>query len=380
MSDNLVLLEDSEKENSWTEREILQQPEMLIETFRLLQRESTRYEEFLRPWLDAENSRVILSGAGSSAFIGESISKWIDRTICPEVEAVSTTDIVATPQLFLKPEKPTLMISYGRSGNSPESLAAIALANKLVPNIAHLIITCNSNGELAALRDANRACVAVLPEATHDRSFAMTSSFSCMTMATLCLLHRVAEQEVKQIACSVSQALEVNHSKILGIASHGYERVVYLGSGALHGIAREGALKLLELTDGAVMTAFDTPLGFRHGPKTMLNENTLVIMLVSGDDYTRRYELDLLEELRREKRAARVLAITATTGISDSIEVSLSTDVNAHNLIFPYVAIAQRIALATSIHLGLDPDYPNASGTVNRVVQGVRIFNLGDSR
>ncbi len=379
MSDNFVLLKDSEKENSWTKREILQQPEMLIETFRILQRESNRYEEFLRPWLDADNSRIILSGAGSSAFIGESISQWIDRTICPEVEAVSTTDIVATPRSFLKPQKPTLMISYGRSGNSPESLAAIALANKLVPNIAHLIITCNSNGELAALRDADRTCVAVLPEATHDRSFAMTSSFSCMTMATLCLLHQVADQEVKQIACSVSQALESYHSEILEIASQGYERVVYLGSGGLLGVAREGALKLLELTDGSVMTAFDTPLGFRHGPKTMLNENTLVIMLLSGDDYTRRYELDLLEELRKEKRAGRALAIAATTGISDSIEVSLSSDVNANNLLFPYVAIAQRIALATSIHLGLDPDHPNASGTVNRVVQGVRIFDLGDS-
>ena len=81
-----------------------------------------------------------------------------------------------------------------------------------------------------------------------------------------------------------------------------FERVVYLGSNELKGLAREAALKMLELTDGRVIAIADYPLGFRHGPKTILNGSTLVVAFLSNDAHTRRYELDLLTELRRDAR------------------------------------------------------------------------------
>ena len=92
---------------------------------------------------------------------------------------------------------------------------------------------------------------------------------------------------------------------------HGYERVVYLGSGLFQGLAREAALKLGELTNGAVATCFDSPLGFRHGPKTFITDSTLVMVFVSNDPLTRRYDLDLIDELRRDGCAARIIEVTA---------------------------------------------------------------------
>ena len=61
------------------------------------------------------------------------------------------------------------------------------------------------------------------------------------------------------------------------------ERIVYLGSGPLTGLARESALKMLEITAGRVDTYFDSALGFRHGPKAVLDDRTLVVVYGSND-------------------------------------------------------------------------------------------------
>ena len=95
------------------------------------------------------------------------------------------------------------------------------------------------------------------------------------------------------------------------LALGGYDRIVYLGSGVLQGLAREASLKLGELTNGAVATCFESPLGFRHGPKTFITGRALVVVFVSNDALTRRYDLDLVDELRRDGRAARIIEVSA---------------------------------------------------------------------
>jgi tagatose-6-phosphate ketose/aldose isomerase len=156
-----------------------------------------------------------------------------------------------------------------------------------------------------------------------------------------------------------------------------FERVVYLGSNELRGLAREASLKLLELTDGRVVALFDSPLGFRHGPKTIVDADTLVVVLLSNDPHARRYDLDLLRELRNDGRAGRVLALSgrpepelgadhlALPGVEDAAELALA---------LPYIWFCQSFALLQSLALGLRPDTPSVSGTVNRVVRGVTIY------
>ncbi len=81
-----------------------------------------------------------------------------------------------------------------------------------------------------------------------------------------------------------------------------WKRIVYLGSGGLQGAARESALKVLELTAGKLAAFYDSPTGFRHGPKSLVDNETLVVVFVSSHPYTRQYDLDLLAELRRDNR------------------------------------------------------------------------------
>jgi tagatose-6-phosphate ketose/aldose isomerase len=378
-------LEESELDRLgglWTAREIAQQPAMLRETQALLMARRGEIEAFLQPLLRSPALRVILTGAGTSAFIGECLAPILSTRLGRRVEAIPTTDLVCAPHLYFEADTPTVLVSFGRSGNSPESVAAVELADRLVGNLHHLVITCNAEGALAAYGQGARGLTVQLPEATHDRSFAMTSSFSCMTYAALSVFSGITamEKRVEVIARATENVIADYASVMRTAAEEGYERVVYLGSHIFQGLARESGLKLLELTNGAQVTMFDSPLGFRHGPKTIVNNRTLIVVFFSNNAYTRSYDVDLLDELRRDNDAARVIAITAQDGVglpeSDEVSIAGLETADDAELLFPYIAAPQIFAFFASLRLGLRPDKPNTSGTVNRVVQGVRIHEL----
>lgn len=364
----------------WTAREIEQQPRLLAQTHALVAELHERLQAFAAPLTGNPAARVILTGAGSSAYIGLCVAPLLDRRLAARVDAVPTTDIVCAPHLYLDPDQPLLLVSFGRSGNSPESLAAVELAESLVREVRHLVVLCNADGKLGKVPVAE-AMTLLLPPETHDTAFAMTSSFSCMMYAVVAALLPAGtlDDRISPITDATARVLD-DALPVLGeLASAGHERVVYLGSGVLRGLARESALKLGELSNGAVATCFDSPLGFRHGPKTFINERTLVVVFVSNDPLTRRYDLDLVDELRRDGCAARIVEVSTQPRASvgaDAIAVRGMDAAADLDLLWPYVAVAQVYALLASRALGVAPDTPNPAGTVNRVVQGVRLYAL----
>jgi tagatose-6-phosphate ketose/aldose isomerase len=164
------------------------------------------------------------------------------------------------------------------------------------------------------------------------------------------------------------------------LAEREFERVVFLGSRGFAGLAAEAALKVLELTDGAVISVANTPLGFRHGPKTIVNRATLVVVFVSNDPLARKYELDLLQELHTDAAAGGLLAIAAqapaTASPFDWLLVPEMKAADDADLMLPFVILAQMYALHRSLQLGNTPDTPCASGRVSRIVKGVAIYPL----
>lgn len=366
-----------------TAREIAHQPDVWQAIHQQLQAERPSLDAFLAPLLALPDLRIVLTGAGSSAFIGQCLApallKLLGRRPGVRVEAVATTDIVSSPEQCLQPEVPTLLVSFARSGNSPESLAAVELADRFVKRSHHLVVTCAAEGTLnRRLAGQPKSHVLLLPDETHDRAFAMTSSFTGMLLAAAWAFG-LAEQPVTALAQAAQQLVDDEANRLYALAEQPFERVVYLGSNVLLGLAREAALKLLELTDGQLVALADSPLGFRHGPKTFLNDRTLVVILLSNDPYTRRYDLDLLHELRREGRA-RVVAIGTFEGAerrhADDVPLALSASTPDLALAPVALVFAQCLALLASLQRGIRPDTPSASGTVNRVVQGVTIHPL----
>jgi tagatose-6-phosphate ketose/aldose isomerase len=362
-----------------TAREIAQQPAVWPEIDTLVASRRAALDAFLGPLLARSDLRIVLTGAGTSAFLGECLAPamlgkgW-------RVEAVPTTDLVSGPQRFLQAAAPTLLVSFARSGSSPESLAAVTLADQLVGEVYHLVITCNADGELYRMAQGRGNAFAILlPDATHDRGFAMTTSFTSMLLAASLAFGVLAPGAAAAPSTAAAGLLASALPLLQSLVARRFKRVVYLGSNELRGLAREASLKLLELTDGQVVALFDSPLGFRHGPKTIVDADTLVVVLLSNDAHARRYDLDLLRELRNDGRAGQVLALSgqaAPEAGADVVVLQGAQDAGELALALPYILFCQSFALLQSLALGLRPDTPSVSGTVNRVVRGVTIYPL----
>ena len=367
----------------WTAREIAQQPASWRRTQDLLRQQGPLIAGFLTPLLARRDLRIILTGAGSSAFIGECLAPPLLPQLNRRVEAIATTDLLSGPRQYFQQDVPTLLVSFGRSGGSPESIAVVALADTILRECHQLVFTCNEQGALYQhCRERRNSLAILLPAETHDRGFAMTSSFTSMMLAATMAFHGGGDEtrDMALVARAAEDLLDRHNATLRELAAKHYSRVVYLGSNGFKGLAREAALKLLELTDGKVVAAFDSPLGFRHGPKTIVTGDTLLFVFISNDPYTRCYDLDLLRELRSDAQAGHIMAVTAQ--VHDAVtqgaylHVRELADSADGYLYFPYIVCAQLYAFHRSLSLGNKPDLPSNSGTVNRVVRGVTIHSL----
>lgn len=368
----------------WTAREIAQQPLVWPQIARMVGDQRAQLERFLSPLLARPELRVVLSGAGTSSFIGDCLVPALSARLHRRVDSIATTDLVSGPHLLLQSDVPTLLVSFARSGNSPESVAAVDFAERALIDVHHLIVTCNAEGQLVKrVGDLRSAHALVLPDATNDRGFAMTSSFTSMLLTAALAFDVLRPEAVATLATCANSVLQQAWPLAQRLVAREFQRVVYLGSNELRGLASEAALKLLELTDGRVVALAESTLGFRHGPKTVINDRTLVMVLLSNDAYTRSYDLELLEELRRDARAGTILALSGRQdGMpeGDNVIYQGLRDAGDMELAFAHIVVAQTYALLQSLALGLTPDRPNAAGVVNRVVQGVNIHPWSGQR
>lgn len=366
---------------TWTEEEIRQQPACWMRSLTHIDNIRRQIDDFLQPLLTKKDLRIVLTGAGTSAFIGDIIAPWLTRHTGKNITAIATTDLVTNPMDYLQTNGPLLLVSFGRSGNSPESVAAVNLANQFVSECYHLAITCNEAGSLYQdSLDADNAYALLMPAETHDRGFAMTSSITTMMASCLSVFapDAVNSHTFRDVAAR-SQTILDGFDDFSGnvFGREPWKRIVYLGSGGLFGAARESALKVLELTAGKLAAFYDTPTGFRHGPKSLVDGDTLVVVFISSHPYTRQYDLDLLTELRRDNEALRVVAISASADAAvvagPHILLPAAREFIDVEQAFCFLMYAQVFALSESLHVGNTPDTPSASGTVNRVVKGVVI-------
>ena len=374
-----------------TTREIYQQPDVWKEAFESYQARRDEIAAFLKGIADKHDYiKVILTGAGTSAYVGDTLVPYFKEVYDERkwnFNAIATTDIVANPQTYLKKDVATVLVSFARSGNSPESLASVQLGQQIVKDFYQITITCAPEGKLAlAAPGDDRNLLLMMPARSNDAGFAMTGSFTCMTLTALLIFdegHSVEEKAafVTAIRKMGESVLEREHV-LQQFVDLDYNRVIYLGSGPLAGLAREVQLKILELTAGKIATIYDSSMGFRHGPKSFVDSRSLAFVFVSNDAYTRQYDLDILEEMYGDSIAPLVCAVGVSVedqyeGTSFDFAEAYSSVPDAY-LALPYAIFGQTIGLLSSIKVGNKPDTPSPSGTVNRVVKGVTIHPLNN--
>ena len=376
-------LEELEKIKAiFTATEIRQQPELWRETYKLILDQKEAIQGFINKNVD-KNTRIVLTGAGTSDYVGDTVALELNKKLEAKVEAIATTDIVSNPNEHIEKSVKTILVSYARSGNSPESIGAYDLFENNVDDITQIVITCNKDGDLAKRCVNNEKNMLVLmPEKSNDKSFAMTSSFSCMTLATLLIfdIENIERNKefVEIVSAQAEEILDNRWSEIKQLVDYEAERVVYLGSGTLKGLCQEMALKNLELTSGQVATICESVLGFRHGPKSIINDKTLVIIMATNEEYTKLYDIDLIKEIHNDLGNHKLAVITYENdeimkeNCSNYICVNGKTIPNIYK-IFNYMIFGQMFGYLSSLKLNISPDNPRPDGTVNRVVKGVVI-------
>lgn len=374
-----MLLDESkleEKDFKYTYTEILNQADTWLEVYNLYEKRKNDIENFLKKV--GKDCKVIFTGAGTSEYVGNIALDYLKTHGEFEFESVATTDLVSAPYLHFEKNQKTLLISFARSGNSPESLAAVKLGKQIVDDFYNLPITCAKEGKLAqALKDDENSYVFLEPEITNDKGFAMTNSFSSMLLATL-LIFDTKTKNKKEIVDKISKLgkeIYNNLEEIENLVNFDFNRVVYLGSGPLGKLTKEARLKILELTAGEVATIWESSMGFRHGPKSFVDENTLVISFVSSNPYTRLYDLDILDEIANDKIAKKIIGISNSKLDRDYELIFEEDGLDDVYLCSAYIIIGQIIALVTSLRVGNTPDNPSRTHTVNRVVKGVTIHD-----
>lgn len=372
-----------------TAKEIIQQPDTWRESVKNLIKNKIEIKSFIDSFLSKKEFRIILTGAGTSAFAGEVCEPYLTSLLNKRVEAIATTDLVASPKSYFIKDIPTLLVSFARSGNSPESVHAVNLASQLVDDLYQIVITCNENGKLAknTVND-EKSLLLLMPPQTNDLGFAMTSSFTTVVLNAMAVFNidniENFSSDVDKLSNSVNDFIENNIEKVTSLANEDFERIVYLGSSTSKGIARESALKVLELTAGKVNASYDTPLGFRHGPKSVVDDETVSVIYISNDEYTRKYDLDLAKEMLAHKKNDKVVIV------GDNIEEDIlnkadyvfnveNINYNVENKVLlplQQIIFGQMLSFLKSVNLGITPDNPCPTGEVNRVVQGVILHEL----
>ncbi len=366
----------------FTVAETVQQPQAWRDTCGIIEKRKDEIKDFMNKNINV-NTRIVFTGAGTSAYAGDVVYQHIKKVTGAYAESIPTTDIVLNPADILE-DRPTVLVSFARSGNSPESVGAFNIFDSNLSNILHVVITCDKNGELAktALANSNNL-VLIMPEQTNDKGFAMTSSFTSMMLAALLAFdinNLEKNKEYVEIIVEQGEGILSNQwQDIKKLSELNKNRLIYLGSKYSAELGRELMLKNLELTNGKIPTMHESILGFRHGPKTFVNDESLIVVFSPMDDYLIPYTTDILSELYNDSGSHTVVAISYNNkpGIKSICDEYLTVDgkdVPQIFTVFNYALYGQILAIFNSLRVGNTPDNPNPAGAVNRVVKGVNIY------
>ena len=368
-----------------TIEEIVQQPVTWLDTAaRAVDQRSALQTLLGRDRHETGIRSLMLTGSGSSLYAGECVAPALQSELDLPVRAIAGGDLLTHPRAAVLPGRPSLLVSIARSGNSPESAAAVENLLQAETDCRHLFVTCNKQGRLAVgYRDDPRTQALILHERTNDRSLVMTSSFTNMVLAarSLGFLDRPSlYQETVHRLRGIAGHLMIRHAQPLAAAARDdYGFALYLASGCRFGAAREASLKMMEMSAGRTRTMVETYLGLRHGPMAAIHDDTLIVCFLSGDALARAYEIDLIHELNRKSLGRRKVIVGEE--IPDellrdgdvAVECPGMKQAGDDNVAVIDVLAGQLLALYHCLAIGLRPDSPSPEGVISRVVGDFQI-------
>lgn len=252
-----------------------------------------------------------------------------------------------------------LAFIISRSGTTSEALLAATFLRDQHPNVTTVGVTCNAGTKLEAQCDA---CLA-MPFAT-ESSVVMTQSFTTMLLALQIVAAVIAGDttlldELDGLPDALASRLDEIDAFARELAtSMTWDTAIFLGLGPNQGIAEEGTLKLKEMTQ-STCEAYN-PLEFRHGPISIVDAETLIIMVEGQRE--RAYLVDIYADLRRF--GAGLVAVGPHRMDGPDRRLVVGDDLSDLARAVLPVPFLQLLAFHRAEALGLDPDQPRNLGQV----------------
>jgi glucosamine--fructose-6-phosphate aminotransferase (isomerizing) len=314
-----------------------------------------------KQWIDVylnnpSYSQVVFIGSGSSYYQAQTMAatyrKWLGRSAA----ALPSSDIFLFPGQSVAGEGKKLLVGVSRSGESSEVILAINSV-KSDPDWDVCGITCHEDSTLACISDC------LVSPLGKEKSTVMTKSFSSMTFMMQCAIAAAAgesspywtELEATR-SLDAAQVENADRTAKQLAEQRSFSNFIYLGMGALNGIAQEACLKLKEMS--YVWTESFGTLEFRHGPKSIIDDKSFVCVLLS--ETARSYELKVAEEMKGYGAFVTLLTAQAgaETGFADLVVDLGGSAISDEARAVLYLPFLQYFGYYTALQKGVDPDHP----------------------
>jgi len=302
----------------------------------------------------ARRRRWVFIGCGTSYYLAEAAAvSWSTLTGQPAI-ALPSSEVLLFPELIRSEGEDVQTVAISRSGRTSETVrAAAALKSELrLPVIG---ISCEAGSKLEATCDKT-----IVLTACDEQSTVMTRSFTSMLLSLQLL---GAQRGGKTGFVEELQAMTGKFAANFGewaeamerlVAAHTFADFVFLGQGGFHGIAREAALKVMEMS--CSYSQFFHTLEFRHGPKAIVSPATCLMFFLSESG--REAETEVLGEMKELGGAIVAVCNRSGAEVAEASDVVLETEGSELALLAPYAVAGQLLGFFNGIKKGLNPDQP----------------------
>jgi glucosamine--fructose-6-phosphate aminotransferase (isomerizing) len=247
----------------------------------------------LRPLLPLDQyTDIVITGCGSSYHLASCASFAWAQMLSRPVQAVQASQLMSFSERYFRAAARPLVIAITRSGGTSEvEQAVLRLRDRY--GAAALAVTGEPGGTVAGMCDAEIAFTEC-----SEKSIVTTRAFTSMLLGLYLLADDLSgsryRADLEVIPTLIESAMESSEVVARRMAEDWrISRFVFLGSGAMKGLADECALKMTEMAL-SVASSWLT-LEFRHGPKAALDSSTQVVLFPV--ECERPYLSKVLEEI-----------------------------------------------------------------------------------
>lgn len=335
---------------SYTYTEIKSQSEILPEVLQTFHDEKSALSEM---WDAGGFDQVIFTGCGSTYHISKSAAALFQSLTGVPSFFFPASELVLFPDVVFPKNRRILLVTESRSGETTETVDAVESFRQAVGGKV-LAITCDSNSSLAQEADLTLAA-----DAAQEKSVAQTRSFSSMLLLSQALAGFIGGKDIgllDKVPGEIGRIFNQYEDLAQKLGENtAINANYYLGSGYLYGVASEAMLKMKEMSL-SVSEAFQV-LDFRHGPMSMVTEDSMVIGLLSENALPE--EVAVMKHMK--SLGGQILSISekpyeGLASLGDLVLLETGLPGWANTLI--YLPFLQLYAYYRSVAKGLNPDAP----------------------